>query len=93
MTKMLAEIVDFSIELDEEENIVAYYFRYGKTEDFYETHTAFKEQIHPSERKPFPDQNWLWRVEASKKTERILSKLFDNFHSSLELARAQLRMF
>ena len=93
MTKLYAEIIDFSIELGENDEELAWLFRYGEVDDFHTTHEEFKERIHASERKPFPKKRWLWRVVASDKAERTLTDIFDNFHYCLDQARSQLRMF
>ena len=92
-TKLLAELKDFSVELDDNDEVIAYRFRYGKIEDWQETHERFKKEIPVPLRKPFPDKNWLWRIEATPETERTLGKIFDNFAYSLEQANSQLRMF
>ena len=93
MTHLEAELKDFELVKDAEGKDRYYRFRFGRCEDFVDAMETFKATIWYGERRPQPDQAWLWEVDATPENRQALSKLFDNFEASWEAARSQLRMF
>lgn len=93
MTRLEAELKDFTIRQNAENEIIAWRFRFGYCEDWNETFQEFKTRIHFNDRTPSPELDWLWEIKATPLNRMVMADIFDNFESSLQLAESQLRLF
>lgn len=96
MTHLEANLKDFHLvrgDANDPERITAYTFRFGQCEDFQTTMDDFKGGVPANLRKPDPEKNWLWTVQATAGTYVALGRVFDNFVELYETEKAQLRLF
>jgi hypothetical protein len=89
---MDAEMLDFQL-VREDEEIVAFQFRFGQCEDWTITFGNFKGMIPLEDRTPYKERNWLWEVKDTPYNRQALSEIFDNFEQCLDIATRQMRMF
>ena len=93
MTHLEAMLRDFQLVKDDKGQELAYRFRFGRCEDFADTLDQFKAAIDMHERRPTPENAWLWEVDATPANRTSLGHIFDNFEECYEIARSQLRLF
>ena len=93
MTHMEANIKDFKLVKDEDGQVIAWEFRFGKCEDWNITFGDFKGMIQMQDRSANKEKNWLWQVKAAPHTRRVMEHIFDNFIECLTIAESQLVMF
>lgn len=93
MTRLEARLVDFELVRWPDGRDRFYRFRFGRCDDFGEALEQFKACVTLAERRPQPDNRWLWEVDATPANRRELAVLFDNFEAEYETAASQLRMF
>jgi hypothetical protein len=77
----------------EDEEIIAFQFRFGPCEDWAVTFGNFKGLIRMEDRTPYKERSWLWEVKDKPYTRQVLSEIFDNFEQCLDIATRQMRMF
>ena len=88
MTRLLSNVKDLELRLNDRREVVYFAFGIGRCDNFDETLRSFKAAI-PYEEREYNGEKKRYTVVASSRNETRLASLFDNWVEAVENAKAQ----